>query len=85
LHRFERVESLPPLRNEAVRLSALPPVPVDRLDLTGIQRIWVFQSSPQEREGLAGALAPRGFVPAPQPAVKTFELKLYERKEPSKN
>ncbi len=87
LHRSERIDALPALPDDPLRMRTLPSVPADRLELSGIERIWIFQSGPKLQPEVAGALAARGFF-STEDASRTIQrgapgvskLALLERK-----
>ncbi|MCL4523395.1 MAG: hypothetical protein M1451_05720 [Acidobacteria bacterium] len=82
LRRMQRTEPFAVLPDEAGRpqlLVAAPPTPLERLELSGIQRIWVLQAGREPRHGLTESLTVRGFLPSPQPAGASPSVQLFAR------
>ncbi|HEV8383388.1 MAG TPA: hypothetical protein VGQ11_00855, partial [Candidatus Acidoferrales bacterium] len=63
LHRTERIVTVPAPPSDPLRMRVLEPVPVERLPLDGVERMWVFLDAPPPPPALAGDLAARGFFP----------------------
>jgi hypothetical protein len=64
LHRSEPIAVLPADPLQPSLLGVIPPTPLERLDLSGVTRVWFLQSGSALKSRLADALAARGFFPA---------------------
>ncbi len=82
-HRSERVATLAPDPPGHYLAAIIDPVPIARMDLNGVSRIWFIQRQPRKRPDVAEALAARGFLPAPRDDSRPGTPLLFERKDPT--
>ncbi len=81
LHRSERIVVLEDALGNPARIAPIKPTPLAGVNLDGVQRIWLFQSTVENRHRLvAEALATRGFFPVPQGSPGITDIMLFERK-----
>jgi hypothetical protein len=80
LHRTARIEVIPTAASAPMMLSILKPVELEMINLTGVDRVWLFWKWGDKRKRISEYLASRNYILNEHAADAVPNLMLFERK-----